>query len=225
MLDASPDYIAAGLDAIEARHGSVTAYLEAELGIDAARSHSCAGPLCSRRGKENAEPLATMPLLAWSPVLGVHARTGAADASRARGSAVRRRHPPGGRRYRSRSPRVPGARDHSGRSPWADDAVLPALVARQPFNHRSDRLAGRPCHPTGDGRRVEWRRDTERMHAFHVDVPADAAQLVLQFQFLTPVSGDWPRRVITPDLLGLQWEKALLYPAGTIRASSHSTHR
>ena len=35
VLDASPDYIAAGLDAIEARHGSVTAYLDAELGIDA----------------------------------------------------------------------------------------------------------------------------------------------------------------------------------------------
>jgi len=37
VLDANPDYIAAGLEAIEARHGSVTAYLEAELGIDAAQ--------------------------------------------------------------------------------------------------------------------------------------------------------------------------------------------
>src|SRR6187431_3095275 len=72
-----------------------------------------------------------------------------------------------------------------------------------PGNHSTtgpiDLLAGLVI-TTGDGRRVEWRRDIERMHAFHVEVPADAAQLVLQFQFLTPVSGDWPRRVITPDL-------------------------
>ena len=67
---------------------------------------------------------------------------------------------------------------------------------------------------TETGQRLEWQRDTENMHAFHVDVPAGAAQLVLQFEFLTPVAGDWPRRVMTPDLLGLQWEKALLYPAG-----------
>ena len=67
---------------------------------------------------------------------------------------------------------------------------------------------------TETGQRLEWQRDTENMHAFHVDVPAGTAQLVLQFEFLTPVAGDWPRRVMTPDLLGLQWEKTLLYPAG-----------
>ena len=44
--------------------------------------------------------------------------------------------------------------------------------------------------------------------------PRGCSNSCLHFQFMTPVAGDWPRRVMTPALLELQWEKALLYPAG-----------
>ena len=65
-----------------------------------------------------------------------------------------------------------------------------------------------------DGTRIAWQRDPERTYAFHVVVPAGAQQLELQFEFITPIDADQGRVVMTPDLLGLQWEKALLYPAG-----------
>lgn len=65
-----------------------------------------------------------------------------------------------------------------------------------------------------DGTRVTWQRDPVRTYAFHLVVPAAAKQLELQFEFVTPLDPDQGRVVMTPDLLGLQWEKALLYPAG-----------
>jgi predicted metalloprotease with PDZ domain len=86
-----------------------------------------------------------------------------------------------------------------------------------PGNHSTtgpiEMLAGLEVR-TDAGTRLEWRRDAEQMHAFVVDVPAGANRLELEFQFVTPVAGDQGRRVMTPDLLGLQWEKALLYPLG-----------
>jgi predicted metalloprotease with PDZ domain len=87
-----------------------------------------------------------------------------------------------------------------------------------PGNHsmtgRVELLAGLiiTAHPGGG--RIEWRRDPESMHAFHVDVPAGVTALEMSFQFVTPTDAEQGRRVITPDMLGLQWEKALLYPAG-----------
>jgi predicted metalloprotease with PDZ domain len=64
------------------------------------------------------------------------------------------------------------------------------------------------------GQRIEWRRDPVDMHAFHLDVPRDVGALELRFQFISPLAAEQGRRVVTPDLLGLQWEKTLLYPAG-----------
>jgi predicted metalloprotease with PDZ domain len=86
-----------------------------------------------------------------------------------------------------------------------------------PGNHSTtgpiDKLAGLIIHGN-TGERLEWQRDTVEMYAFHVDVPAGVTQLELEFQFLTPTDTSQWRVVMTPDLLGLQWEKALLYPAG-----------
>lgn len=86
-----------------------------------------------------------------------------------------------------------------------------------PGNHSPtgpvDKLAGLVIH-TSAGERVEWRRDPLDVYAFHVDVPAGAAALELQFEYVTPTDTSQWRVVMTPDLLGLQWEKALLYPAG-----------
>jgi len=87
-----------------------------------------------------------------------------------------------------------------------------------PGNHSTtgpvELLAGLTITAGPGGPRIEWRRDPETMHAFHVDVPEGVAELVLSFQFITPTAAGQGRRVMTPDLLGLHWEKALLYPAG-----------
>ncbi|HVN41138.1 MAG TPA: hypothetical protein VMT50_00020, partial [Steroidobacteraceae bacterium] len=65
-----------------------------------------------------------------------------------------------------------------------------------------------------NGARVDWRRDAEFMHAFHLTVPAGAHELDVQFDFVTPTEEGQGRRMIVPDLLRVHWEKNLLYPAG-----------
>ncbi|MGB7904424.1 MAG: hypothetical protein WCF43_07015 [Steroidobacteraceae bacterium] len=86
-----------------------------------------------------------------------------------------------------------------------------------PGNHSTtgpiDKLAGLIVRSDA-GERLEWQRDAVEMYAFHVDVPAGVKQLHLEFEFLTPTDTSQWRVVMTPDLLGLQWEKTLLYPAG-----------
>ena len=64
------------------------------------------------------------------------------------------------------------------------------------------------------GRRIAWQRDAYDMFAFHLDVPPGVAALDLRFEYLTPATPEHGRRTVTADLLGLQWEKTLLYPAG-----------
>ena len=86
-----------------------------------------------------------------------------------------------------------------------------------PGNHSTtgpiDKLAGLIVR-SNTGERLEWQRDPVEVYAFHVDVPAGVTQLQLEFEYLTPTDTSQWRVVMTPDLLGLQWEKALLYPAG-----------
>ena len=67
---------------------------------------------------------------------------------------------------------------------------------------------------TGGGRRIEWLRDTVDPHAFHLDIPAGVTGIEVAFEWLTqPDNAVW-RVVMTPEMVNLQWEKALLYPAG-----------
>ena len=79
-------------------------------------------------------------------------------------------------------------------------------------NGRIDALAGLVME--ADGRRVEWLRDTVNVYAFHVDVPKGATKLDLQFQFLSAGDGNEGRIVTTPEMLNLQWNSVVLYPAG-----------
>ncbi|MBW3616510.1 MAG: peptidase M61 [Proteobacteria bacterium] len=65
-----------------------------------------------------------------------------------------------------------------------------------------------------NGQVIPWRRDPVEVYAFHLDVPAGVSALDLQFEYLTPTDGEQGRVVVTPEMLNLQWEKALLYPAG-----------
>ncbi|MFN3522113.1 MAG: M61 family metallopeptidase [Phenylobacterium sp.] len=64
------------------------------------------------------------------------------------------------------------------------------------------------------GQRLEWRRDPVDVYAFHIEVPEGAAEVQLEFQFLSPTAGDQGRVVVTPEMLNLQWNQVALYPAG-----------
>ncbi|CAN7426802.1 M61 family metallopeptidase [Brevundimonas sp. LjRoot202] len=67
---------------------------------------------------------------------------------------------------------------------------------------------------TGAGERIEWVRDTVDPHAFHLDIPAGVTSIDVAFEWLTQPSNAVWRVVMTPEMVNLQWEKALLYPAG-----------
>jgi predicted metalloprotease with PDZ domain len=66
---------------------------------------------------------------------------------------------------------------------------------------------------TANGQRIEWVRDTLDPYAFHLDVPAGVSAVDVRFQWLTQPPGQW-RVVQAPSMLNMQWEKAILYPAG-----------
>ncbi|KJV36372.1 PDZ domain-containing protein [Luteibacter yeojuensis] len=63
---------------------------------------------------------------------------------------------------------------------------------------------------TAGGQPVAWERDPVDMHAFHVDVPPGAANLVVDFQFITRADD----ALIRDDLVNVAWQRLLVYPAG-----------
>lgn len=67
---------------------------------------------------------------------------------------------------------------------------------------------------TADGQRVQWVRDTLHPYAYHVNVPSGADEIVVRLQHLSPTASNQGRVTMTPEMLNLQWEKMLLYPAG-----------
>jgi predicted metalloprotease with PDZ domain len=83
-----------------------------------------------------------------------------------------------------------------GHGPYGDVTRLAGLVVR-----------------AGDTR-LAWHRESADPFSFVVDVPAGTARLSLEFQYLAPVRGSSERISITRDMLGLEWEAMLLYPAG-----------
>ncbi len=74
-----------------------------------------------------------------------------------------------------------------------------------------DKVAGLIIH--AGGKRVEWKRDSADVFAFHVD-PQGARTLEVEFQFLSPVSTREGRVVMTPEMLNAEWISLALYPAG-----------
>ncbi len=64
------------------------------------------------------------------------------------------------------------------------------------------------------GKTIPWTRDPIEVYAFHVDVPAGAKELQVEFQFLSPTAPNQGRVVVTPEMLNLQWNSVALYPAG-----------
>ena len=67
---------------------------------------------------------------------------------------------------------------------------------------------------TANGQRLEWVRNTVQPWAYQIEVPAGVSEVDVAFQWLTPIEGSQGRVVVTPEMLNIQWEKALLYPAG-----------
>jgi predicted metalloprotease with PDZ domain len=71
----------------------------------------------------------------------------------------------------------------------------------------------------GNGRRLDWRRDPIDVHSFHVEVPAGVDALELDFQYLSPSTPRAGAMVMSPDIVKVEWQRLLLYPAGwSVRA-------
>ena len=67
---------------------------------------------------------------------------------------------------------------------------------------------------TGNGRRIEWIRDTVEPSAFHVDVPAGVSELKIEFLQQDAPSGSSGHAVVSADVQIVKWGSAALYPAG-----------
>ena len=75
-----------------------------------------------------------------------------------------------------------------------------------------DQFAGLIVH--AGGKRLEWKRDEYNVYAFHIDVPAGASSVDVEFQTLTPQDPRQGRIVMTNDIVNVQWNQVALYPAG-----------
>ena len=75
-----------------------------------------------------------------------------------------------------------------------------------------DQLAGLVV--TAAGKTLKWQRDVAEPAAFHVDVPAGARAVDLDFQFLVPADQRVGPVLATPTMLDVQWQSHVLYPAG-----------
>ncbi|MGR6329089.1 M61 family metallopeptidase [Sphingomonas sp. XXL09] len=85
-----------------------------------------------------------------------------------------------------------------------------------PGNHAPrgeiEKLAGLVIR--ANGRILPWTRDPVDVYAFHIDVPAGAKTLDVEFQFISATQGNQGRVVATPALISLQPNSVSLYPAG-----------
>jgi len=64
------------------------------------------------------------------------------------------------------------------------------------------------------GAALPWKRDPLDPYAFTLDVPPGTTTLDIEFQHLSPTRPGSGRVVVTPEMLNVQWNAMLLYPAG-----------
>lgn len=64
------------------------------------------------------------------------------------------------------------------------------------------------------GKRLHWSRHPTEVYAFHVNVPEGTEQIEARFQFLSPTESSQGRVVVGRDVLNLEWNCVVLYPAG-----------
>jgi predicted metalloprotease with PDZ domain len=75
-----------------------------------------------------------------------------------------------------------------------------------------DRFAG--LEIKANGQTIAWMRDPVNVYAFHLTVPAGAAKLDIDFQYLSPVSDPVGEAEITANMMVLEPIRLSLYPAG-----------
>ncbi|MEG8184477.1 M61 family metallopeptidase [Nocardia terpenica] len=97
--------------------------------------------------------------------------------------------------------------------PGTADLFFPQWL---PGNHSPsgpiDKIAGIAF--TGAGHKLEWKRDPLNVYAFKVTVPDGVESIDASFQYFTPTDSAQGRVVMTPNMLNLQWNAVVLYPAG-----------
>lgn len=85
-----------------------------------------------------------------------------------------------------------------------------------PGNHSPsgpiDKLAGLII--TANGKRLSWKRDPLDVYTIKLVVPEGTNALKMDYQFLSPLDRNQGRIMMTPEIIGLQWNTLLLYPAG-----------
>jgi len=85
-----------------------------------------------------------------------------------------------------------------------------------PGNHAPqgpiDRFAG--LRISANGAPVPWTRDPVDVYAFHVQTAPDVKSIDIDFDYLSPTSPKVGRIEISQDLLILEWNNVVLYPAG-----------
>ena len=85
-----------------------------------------------------------------------------------------------------------------------------------PGNHSPsgpiDKVAG--LFVSAGGKRIEWIRDPTEVYAYHIDVPAGVTAIEVDFQYLSPTTGAQGRITVSPDIVNLEWNTVVLYPAG-----------
>jgi predicted metalloprotease with PDZ domain len=86
------------------------------------------------------------------------------------------------------------------------------LPGEHSFTGPISRLAG--LELKAGGKTLPWRRDPVDVYAFHVNVPQDASQIEATFQYLAPTEANQGRVETTPQMLNLEWNTVVLYPAG-----------
>lgn len=67
---------------------------------------------------------------------------------------------------------------------------------------------------TANGQKLDWKRDTLEVGAFHLEVPAGVTQITAEFDLLTATGPGQGRVVMTPNMLNIQFISTSLYPAG-----------
>jgi predicted metalloprotease with PDZ domain len=75
-----------------------------------------------------------------------------------------------------------------------------------------DRLAG--LRITAQGAKVSWTRDPVDVFAFRIRVPAAVKSVDIDFDYLSPTSPKVGLMEISRDILLLEWNSLILYPAG-----------
>ena len=64
------------------------------------------------------------------------------------------------------------------------------------------------------GQKLEWKRNTLDVNAFHITVPEGVSEITAEFDYLTPTDGSQGGVAMAPNMLNLKTIAAVLYPAG-----------